>query len=72
MIDTYALLQPLFHSSGNANFMFYSSKRVDTLLEQLEQIDVAVASAREPKLKEINEILVEDAPTVNLFYITKL
>lgn len=72
MSDTYALLQPLFHTNGSANFMFYSNKRVDSLLDQLEQLDVAVSSAREPKLREIDEIVVEDPPTVNLFYITKL
>ncbi len=72
MVDTSALLRPLFHTNGSANFMYYSNEEVDELLDQLEQIDVAVASAREPKLKEIDEILVEDPPTVNLFYITKL
>ncbi len=70
--DTVKLLYPLFHSGGSANFTFYSNSRVDELLDQLESIDISLSSMREGKLKEINRVLLEDPPTVNLFYITKL
>lgn len=72
MSDTFALLQPLFQTDGSANFMFYSNEKVDDLLDQLNEIEVALASERTPKLRELNKILTGDPATVNLFYITKL
>ena len=70
--DAYDLLEPLFHSKGDANLTFYSNSRVDSLLDQLGEIDHVLKASRTQKLKDIASILVEDPPGVNIFYITKL
>jgi ABC-type transport system substrate-binding protein len=70
--DTYDLLNPLFRIQGSANFTFYSNDRVDALLDQILQIDPSLTRVRAVKYMEINRILQKDAPTVNLFYISKL
>jgi len=70
--DTYALLQPLFNSKGEANFTYYINDRVDLLLDQISETDLKLERLRAEKLKEINRLILKDAPTVNLFYITKL
>lgn len=70
--DTPDLLNALFHSQGEANFTYYSNPRVDNLLDQLNQLDPVLSSLRLEKLKEANRLIVEDVPTVNLFYITRL
>jgi ABC-type transport system substrate-binding protein len=70
--DAYDLLEPLFHSKGDANLTFYSNSRVDSLLDQLGEIDHVLKASRAQKLKDIASILVEDPPGVNIFYITKL
>jgi ABC-type transport system substrate-binding protein len=72
IIDAYALLDPLFHSEGEANFTFYSNPRVDALLNQVNQLDPLLRLARAAKLKQIEKLLLEDPPTINIFYITKL
>jgi len=70
--DASSILLPLFHSDGNVNFTFYSNSRVDSLLDQIEQMDKELKAARAAKLKEVDRLLLEDPPTVNIFYITKL
>lgn len=70
--DAYDLIYPLFFSEGSANFTSYSNPRVDSLLNQISGIDVELKSAREAKLKELNKLLLDDPPSVNIFYITKL
>jgi ABC-type transport system substrate-binding protein len=70
--DTLSLIRPLFHSKGDANFTFYQNDRVDTLFDQLADLDRTLTSEYNAKLKTINRIIREDVPTVNLFYITKL
>ncbi|MCX5726624.1 MAG: ABC transporter substrate-binding protein [Candidatus Saganbacteria bacterium] len=71
-VDTYSLLDPLFHSYGEANFTFYRKGEVDRLLDQVSLIDISIKTSREEKFKEINKVLLEDPPVVPLFYITKL
>lgn len=68
--DPYDLLNPLFHSQGSSNLTFYSNKEVDKLLAEVDE--EKNEEKRVEKLKIINDILIQDAPTVNLFYITKL
>jgi len=70
--DAFALLKALFYTQGEANFTSYSSKRVDSLLDQISNTDPSLKSAREEKLKDVAGILVEDPPVVPIFYITKL
>gem|GEM_PF-666995 len=70
--DAYALLNPLFHSEGEANFTFYSNPRVDSLLNQVNHLDPLMRQARAAKLKDASRLLLEDPPVINLFYITKL
>ncbi len=70
--DAFTLLEPLFHSQGDVNFTFYTNARVDSLLDQMLEIDGQLISTRVAKLKEINKLLLDDPPTVNIFYITKL
>lgn len=69
---TYDLLNPLFHSGGSANLTYYNSKKVDMLLDEAATLDPSLTSALRPKYEEINSIVLDDAPVVNLFYIQKL
>jgi ABC-type transport system substrate-binding protein len=70
--DTFTLLQPLFHSEGSANFTFYRNARVDALFDQIAANPDLPSNQKSDNFKEINQILQNDPPTVNLFYITKL
>jgi ABC-type transport system substrate-binding protein len=70
--DTYDLLNPLFHSGGEANFTFFTSSRVDGLLDQVSEIDMALSNLRAEKFREINRIISNEIPGIPLFYITKL
>jgi peptide/nickel transport system substrate-binding protein len=70
--DSYTLVDPLFRSDGTVNFSGYSNKEVDKLLGQLENINPALKSDRNAKLKKINQDLYKDIPAVTLFYIEKL
>lgn len=68
--DTVTLLSPLFAKDGAANMTFYRNPQVNTLLEQVAE--TPIATEREIRLKEINQAILLDCPTVNLFYITVL
>jgi peptide/nickel transport system substrate-binding protein len=70
--DSYRLIAPLFKSDGEVNFGSYRNAKVDKLLDQLENINVALKTDRNLKLKEINRTLYKDIPAVVLFYIEKL
>jgi ABC-type transport system substrate-binding protein len=70
--DAFALLKALFYTGGEANFMSYSNKKVDSLLDEVGNTDPVLNASREEKLKEVSSILVEDPPIVPIFYITKL
>lgn len=70
--STLALLQPLFHSEGEANFTFYSNKRVDTLIDEIAFADKNKKLAIYEKLNEIDRAILDDCPVVPLFYITRL
>jgi len=70
--DSYSLIEPLFASSGEANFTGYSKAEVDNLLAKLTGINLALQSERHIKLKQINQLLAKDLPVVVLFYIEKL
>lgn len=71
-IDSYSLIEPLFKTGGDANFTGFSNETVDTLLDQLEGLNIALKEDRNKKLKEINKILYKDLPVLVLFYIEKL
>jgi len=71
-VSTTDLIEPLFGSDGSANFTYYENQRVDNLINQVIQTDKAIAGLRQTKLLEINKIILKDAPTINLFYISKL
>ena len=72
IIDTQALLEPLFSSGGEANFTFYSNLDVDNDIEKLKATDLSLVKIREPWLIRINRTISADLPVVPLFYITKL
>ena len=71
-IDSYSLVRPLFETKGSVNFTGFSDKNVDKLLNQLSGINLALKTERHSKLKEINQILVENRPIEVLFYIEKI
>jgi ABC-type transport system substrate-binding protein len=71
-IDSSSLVEPLFKTSGNANFTGYSNSKVDTLLSQLGQLNPALKEERHKKLKALNRQLAKDLPVVVLFYIETL
>lgn len=66
------LITAMFSPRGEVNFGYYRNPRVDFLLEQLSVLSPALNKEREDKLKELNQILLDDAASVNLFYITRL
>ena len=68
--DTVTLISPLFAKDGAANMTFYRNPQVDTLLSQVAE--TPILTEREIRLKEINQAITLDCPTVNLFYITIL
>ncbi|MBN3033334.1 MAG: hypothetical protein JW873_04495 [Candidatus Saganbacteria bacterium] len=70
--DSAALLEPLFHSGGAANFSGYTNPEVDMLFDQLDVLSPALLGERELKLKAINGALYKELPGVVLFYIEKL
>lgn len=70
--DSEELLSGLFSPQGEANFGFYRNPRVEFLLEQLKVLSPALNQERLDKIKEINRLILEDAASVNLFYITRL
>lgn len=72
VIDTQALLEPLFSSGGEANFTFYSNIDVDNDIEKLKATNISLEKIREPWITRINRTISEDLPVVPLFYITKL
>ncbi|MFH1826166.1 MAG: ABC transporter substrate-binding protein [bacterium] len=71
-IDSYGLVEPLFGSSGEANFTGYRNADVDLLLYQLAGLNKVLTSERHEKLQEINDILYQDLPVIPLFYIEQL
>lgn len=71
-LDSASLVEPLFKTDGGANFTGYSSDKVDSLVEQLNGLDMALKDERHKKLKAINQELAVDKPIVVLFYIEKL
>jgi ABC-type transport system substrate-binding protein len=71
-VDSYSLVEPLFATSGEANFTGYSNSEVDTLLKHLTGLNIALKSERHAKLKKINGLLYKDLPVIVLFYIEKL
>lgn len=72
MPNTISLLQPLFHSQGEANFTFYSNKRVDALIDKIALADKRKNIYRIEMLNEIDSTIMDDCPVIPLFYITKL
>jgi ABC-type oligopeptide transport system substrate-binding subunit len=62
-------LEPLFSSSGYANFMKYRNKEVDQLLGELKQTGSA---ARAGLLKTLNNLIYQDLPVIPIFYIEKI
>ncbi|KAF0134842.1 MAG: peptide/nickel transport system substrate-binding protein [Candidatus Saganbacteria bacterium] len=66
------LIRALFGLNGEANFTFFYDRRVENLLNQLSETNESMKSLREAKLNEINKIIQDESPTVNLFYIPKL
>lgn len=71
-VDSYSLIEPLFGTKGEANFTGYSNTKVDVLLEKTSGLDPALKAERHAKLKQINQLLYRDLPSVVLFYIEKL
>ncbi len=71
-VDSYSLIEPLFGSKGEANFTGYSNPEIDKLLEQVSGFKLILKSERHTKLKEANQKIYQDMPTVVLFYIEKL
>jgi ABC-type transport system substrate-binding protein len=70
--DTLTLLEPLFHSNGEANFTFYKNKRIDTLMDRIIATDKRKKLARYEMFNEIDRTILNDCPVLGLFYITKL
>lgn len=66
------LIEPLFRSSGSANFTGYGNSSVDMLLDQISVIDPSMKKERALKLREVNKLIYKDLPAVLLFYIEKL
>jgi ABC-type transport system substrate-binding protein len=71
-VDSYSLVEPLFATSGEANFTGYSNTEVDKLLKHLSGLNIALKSERHAKLKKINGLLYKELPVIVLFYIEKL
>lgn len=70
--DSYSLVEPLFDSQGYANFTGYNNPKVDKLLSQVADLNPALASERNDKLKQVNRIIYRELPVLVLFYIEKL
>ncbi len=69
---TLDLLRPLFYSNEPANAGYFSSKRVDILIEEASQLDEKLKASRKDKFEEIGRIVFDELPVVPLFYITRL
>lgn len=70
--DSLQLLEPLFRTTGAANFTGYNNPTLDMLFDQTSVIDRSYRSERNAKLKEINKILYQELPAIVLFYIERL
>lgn len=71
-IDGYNLVEPLFKTDADASFTNYSNAEIDKLLSQIDNLNLALKSERDKKLRRINQIIYQDLPVIVLFYIEKL
>ncbi len=62
----YNYLQPLYYTNASSNHGFYSNPEVDSLLT--EAVAESDSSARNAKLAEVQEILLQDLPSIPLWY----
>ncbi|WP_449281325.1 peptide ABC transporter substrate-binding protein [Leucobacter sp.] len=62
----YNYLQPLYYTDASSNHGFYSNPEVDQLLD--EAVQESDHEARNAKLSEVQEILLEDMPSIPLWY----
>jgi ABC-type transport system substrate-binding protein len=71
-ITGFDLLDPLFNSEGADNLTFFSSSRIDSILNSVAEMSPMFKSDREEKTKELSKILLDDPPAMPIFYITRL
>jgi len=72
LIDSYALVEPIFNSQGEANFTGYKNKDVDESLQKISGLDPALKGERHNRLKKVNVQVYKDLPVIVLFYIERL
>jgi peptide/nickel transport system substrate-binding protein len=60
------IFQYVFHSSGGANRQFYRNPRVDTLIDKARM--EAEQNARKQDYAELQQILAQELPYINLWY----
>lgn len=64
---TETLLEPIFKTKGEANFMFFSDVDVDTKIDNLKKS--TIKAAREDIIKKLNAYIVQKYVILPLFYI---
>ncbi|QBE48312.1 peptide ABC transporter substrate-binding protein [Leucobacter triazinivorans] len=62
----YNYLQPLYYTDASSNHGFYANPEVDQLLD--EAVQESDHEARNAKLDEVQELLLEDMPSIPLWY----
>ncbi|QZY51493.1 peptide ABC transporter substrate-binding protein [Leucobacter tenebrionis] len=62
----YNYMQPLYYTGASSNHGFYSNPEFDALLD--EAVQESDHDARNQKLNEAQEILLEDMPSIPLWY----
>lgn len=62
----YNYLQPLYYTDASSNHGFYANPEVDQLLD--EAVQESDHEARNAKLNEVQELLLEDMPSIPLWY----
>lgn len=62
----YNYMQPLYYTGSSSNHGFYSNEAFDTLLDEASR--ESDHDARNEKLNEAQEILLEDLPSIPLWY----
>ncbi len=71
-VTGFDIIDPLFNSEGPDNLTFFSSARVDALLNSVAEMSPVLRTNREEKIEEVSRILLDDPPAMPIFYITKL
>lgn len=64
---TETLIEPVFKTKGEANFMFFSDTEVDTKIDNIKKS--TIKPAREEIIKKLNSYLIQKYVMVPLFYI---